>query len=83
MGHSEYARVAVMSKITSRPGTAWTLPPEDRVERAIADATRAVELDPNTPDAYFVRAHAHMDLGRSDMAVDDFSLSWTPILRFM
>ncbi|MCE2457233.1 MAG: tetratricopeptide repeat protein [Dehalococcoidia bacterium] len=73
MGHSEYARVAVMSKITSRPGTAWTLPPEERVERAIADATRAVELDPNMPDAYFVRAHAQMDVGRSDMAVDDFS----------
>ncbi len=74
MGHSEYARVAVMSKITSRPGTAWTLPPEERVEWAIADATRAVELDPNLPDAYFVRAHAQMDVGRSDMAVDDFSL---------
>ena len=74
MGHSEYARVAVMSKITSRPGTAWTLPPEERVERAIADATRAVELDPNMPDAYFVRAHAQMDVGRSEMAVDDFSL---------
>lgn len=74
MGHSEYARVAVMSKITSRPGTAWTLPPEERVEMAIADATRAIELDPNMPDAYFVRAHAHMDVGHSEMAVDDFSV---------
>ena len=25
MGHSEYARVAVMSRITSRPDTAWGL----------------------------------------------------------
>ena len=74
MGHSEYARVAVMSKITSQPGTAWTLPPKERVERAIADATRAIELDPNMPNAYFVRAHAHMDVGRSEMAVDDFSV---------
>ena len=74
MGHSEYARVAVMSKITSRPGTAWTLPPEQRVESAIADATKAIELDPTVPDAYFVRAHAHMDLGRSEQAVEDFSL---------
>ena len=74
MGHSEYARVAVMSKITSRPGTAWTLPPEERVERAIADASTAIELDPNMPDAYFVRAHAYMDVGRSEMAVDDFNL---------
>ena len=74
MGHSEYARVAVMSKIASRPGTAWTLPPEQRVENAIADATKAIELDPNAPDAYFVRAHAQMDVGRSELAVDDFSL---------
>ena len=74
MGHSEYARVAVISKITSRPGTAWTLPPEQRVENAIADATKAIELDPTVPDAYFVRAHAYMDLGRSEQAVEDFSL---------
>ena len=84
MGHSEYARVAVMSKITSRPDTAWTLPPEERVERAIADATRAIELVPEVPDAccawpsiykksWFVRGHAHMDLGRSEQAVEDFS----------
>ena len=74
MGHSEYARVAVMSRITSRPGTAWTLPPEQRVENAIADATKAIELDPNMPEAYFVRAHAQMDVGRSEQAVEDFSL---------
>ncbi len=73
MGHSEYARVAVMSRITSRPDTAWTLPPEERVESAIADATKAIELDPNMPDAYFVRAHAQMDIGRSEQAVEDFS----------
>ena len=73
MGHSEYARVAVMSVIMDRPGTAWTLQPEDRVEEAIADATRAIELDPNMPDAYFVRAHAHMDIGQSELAVADFS----------
>ena len=74
MGHSEYARVAVMSRIASRPNTAWTLPPEQRVERAITDAAKAIMLAPNMPDAYFVRAHAYMDLGRSEMAVDDFSL---------
>ena len=74
MGHSEYARVAVMSRIASRPGTAWTLPPEQRVENAVADATKAIELDPNMPEAYFVRAHARMDVGRSELAVEDFSL---------
>ena len=73
MGHSEYAQVAILGKVSSRPDSAWTLRPEERVRRAIADATRAVELDPNTPNAYFVRAHAQMDIGRADLAVDDFT----------
>ena len=89
MGHSEYARVAIMSKITSRPDTAWTLPPKQRVESAIADATKAIEISHMSgfelvymssfklADAYFVRAHAYMDLGRSEQAVEDFSRVFT------
>ena len=73
MGHSEYAQLAIRSKVISQPASAWMLPPEERVKRAIEDATRAIELDPNLANAYFARAHAHMDIGRSDLAVEDFS----------
>ena len=73
MGHSEYAHLSVLRGGVGGAGSPWALPPEERVEMAIADATRAIELDPNLPNAYFVRAHANMDIGEGEQAVADFS----------
>ena len=78
MGHSEHSQfkimhnMAVKKKLTGALTNYWLLSPEERHERAIADATKAIEIDQNSPDAYFVRAHAYMDLKRPVEASADF-----------
>ena len=56
----------------SGASSAWTLPLDALVERAIADANMAIELDPSLTGAYFARAHIYLDTGRADAAVADY-----------
>ena len=78
MGHSDHSQFDIMHSLAIKKKPAiyftdyWLLPPQERHERAIADATKAIEIDQDSPDAYFVRAHAYMDLQRRNDAVTDF-----------
>ena len=50
----------------------WLLGIRERHEKAITDIGKALELEPGRPDAYFIRAHAFMDLHRSTESIRDF-----------
>ncbi len=39
---------------------------------AIADFTRAIELNPEDPDSYYNRAYAYHALGNYQPAIDDY-----------
>eukprot|EP01028_Stygiella_incarcerata_P000737 TRINITY_DN11130_c0_g1_i1.p1 TRINITY_DN11130_c0_g1~~TRINITY_DN11130_c0_g1_i1.p1 ORF type:complete len:1231 (-),score=352.28 TRINITY_DN11130_c0_g1_i1:91-3678(-) len=44
-----------------------------RVERALKDVSKVVEIDPKYAHAYLVRGNIHRDLGYLDLAGEDFS----------
>lgn len=53
----------------NRAGTRF---PDD-LEGVVADCNKAIELEPNNKNAYFLRGLARYDLGEKEKACDDFS----------
>ena len=43
------------------------------VESAIKDYTKAIDLDKNIPEAYFLRGNAWFDLDEFQKAIDDYT----------
>ena len=75
ISHSSHAPTAALAAADgplSRVSSAWALPLDALVERAIADANSAIKLDPNLAGAYFARAHVYLDTGRPEQAVADY-----------
>jgi len=62
-------RPALANAYDSR-GAAWAS--EGQHDRAIADFTKAIELDPNLSAAYVNRALSRSEKGESDMAIADY-----------
>ena len=50
----------------------WLLSTKKRHEKAITDIGKFLEIEPGRPEAYFIRAHAFMDLHLSNESIKDF-----------
>ena len=50
----------------------WLLSTRKRHEKAITDIGKFLEIEPGRSDAYFIRAHAFMDLHLSNESIKDF-----------
>jgi len=46
---------------------------EGRFEEAIVECIKAIELDPNLPDGYGIRAWIYNETGQYDLAIPDFT----------
>jgi tetratricopeptide (TPR) repeat protein len=57
---------------TSR-GVEWRA--KGQLDRAIADHTQAIKLDPNLSDAFYNRGNAYGDKGENDRAITDYDQS--------
>jgi Tfp pilus assembly protein PilF len=51
---------------------AWTYQLAGRDADALTDANKAIEIDPNDPNAYDTRGTIHVKLGLRDKAIADF-----------
>lgn len=59
-------------EVSTESISAWALPTKVLVEKAIADATKAIELNPDLANAYFARAHVYLDTKKSELAITDY-----------
>ena len=70
MGHS--GLYSTLGSSGNAMNDLWLLSTRKRHEKAISDIGKALEIEPGRADAYFIRAHALMDLHLSDESIIDF-----------
>jgi tetratricopeptide (TPR) repeat protein len=45
----------------------------DKVNQSIADLSKAIEIDPNLPDAYCIRGSVYSSMGKRALAIADLT----------
>jgi tetratricopeptide (TPR) repeat protein len=73
--HYDYALRVVVEETGQGPESVPFLPDEaaEHMERAVADYTSAIELNPQYAKAYNNRGNAHASLGDEEQAIGDYS----------